>query len=81
MSTPTASLRSIGGLLLALGGSVAVAIGAFLILASVASALTESWGSHAGGLSLLVYGLLLAGPGAFSVRRGIRIYRATSSGS
>ena len=51
MSTSTASLRSVGGLFLALAGSVAVAIGSFLVLAFVASALTEGWGGHASGLS------------------------------
>ena len=80
MRIPTTSLRSIGGLVLALAGSVAVALGAFLVLASVISALTEGWGGHVSGLSLLVYGLPFVLLGALAVRQGIRIYRVASLG-
>jgi len=79
MGTPTATLRSISGLALALAGSVAVALGSFFVFASVASAITEGWGGHASGLSLLVYGLLFVLAGALAVRRGVRIYRLASS--
>ena len=79
MGTPSILLRSIAGLALAFVGSVVVAIGIYLVFASIASALTEAWGDHGSGLSLLIYGLLLAVPGVFAVRLGLRIYRAAYS--
>jgi len=81
MSSHIASLRSIGCLVLVLAGSVAVALGVFLVFTSITSALIEGWGGHASGFSLLVYGLLLSLPGAFAVRRGVRIYRVHTRAS
>lgn len=73
----TNSFKSIVGLFLALAGAVAFAIGGFFIVASIVLAVTEGWGGHASGLSLVVYGLLLVLPGALVARRGLRIYRST----
>jgi len=78
MTTPTASRHSVTGLVLMLAGSIAVALGFFFIISSIVSAITEDWGGHASGLSLLVYGLVLALPGVMAVQQGFRMHRATS---
>ena len=78
MTTPTAPRHSVGALVIVLVGSIAFVLGLFLIIGSINSAITEGWGGHASGLSLLVYGLVLALPGVMAVQQGFRMHRATS---
>ena len=80
MTTPTAPHHSVGALVIMLAGSIAFVLGFFLIIGSINSAITEGWGGHASGFSLLIYGLILALPGAMAIQQGFRIYCAASKG-
>ena len=70
------STRYVGGMLGVMFGGLGVAMGVFFIGSSCWTALTSGWGGHGAELSLLIYGVILALPSAFAVRRGFHIIRA-----
>jgi hypothetical protein len=75
VSTPTASSRSLGAILLILFGATGAAIGLFFAASGVASIAVGFWFGHSGGLPLLVFGLAFSGLGFWAAKRGLRVYR------
>ena len=76
MRTKTASAKAALAIVAMLGGAVLVAPSIFLVIAGAASVASGHGGGHAGGWTLLPYGLGLMALGAWVCRTGRRAYLA-----